>query len=108
LIGRAVSGESVRGMISGPVGIFSIVANTADFGFAYFLTLIAILSVNLAIVNLIPFPGLDGGRLFFLAIEGVRGRAASAAITRFANGLGFAILILLMVVITYYDIRLRL
>ncbi|MBI1956859.1 MAG: site-2 protease family protein, partial [Candidatus Niyogibacteria bacterium] len=47
LIGRAVSGESVRGMISGPVGIFSIVANTADFGFAYFLTLIAILSVNL-------------------------------------------------------------
>ncbi|MBI2039181.1 MAG: site-2 protease family protein [Candidatus Niyogibacteria bacterium] len=108
LIAGAISGVSVGGMISGPVGIFSIVANTLDFGASYFVTLVATLSVNLAIVNLIPFPGLDGGRLLFVAIEKLRGRAISAVATRFANGLGFAILILLMVVITYYDIRLRL
>lgn len=108
LIGLAVSGASVGGMISGPVGIFSIVAQTLDFGFSYFILLVATLSVNLAVVNLVPFPGLDGGRLLFIAIEWVRGRAVSAVATRFANGLGFVILILLMVAITYYDIRLRL
>jgi len=108
LIGMLVSGEQVAGLVSGPVGIFSIVASSIDFGIPFLIVLIATLSVNLAFINLIPFPGLDGGRLLFLAIEGLRGRPISQKIGGLAHAIGFVILILLMVVITYYDFKLHL
>src|SRR3989344_4933854 len=62
------SGNSISGMVSGPVGIFSIVSTTLDFGAVFLLSLVAVLSVNLAVMNLLPLPALDGGRLLFLAI----------------------------------------
>lgn len=108
LVGMLVSGESVSGLVSGPVGIFSIVGSSMEFGMSFVLVLVATLSVNLALINLIPFPALDGGRLLFLAIEGVRGRPINQKVSQWAHAVGFSLLILLMIIITYYDVKLRL
>jgi regulator of sigma E protease len=66
--------------------------------------LAAIISINLAIINLFPIPALDGGRLLFLAIEGIRRKPIPQEWEQRANLIGFSLLILLMVVITYFDI----
>lgn len=102
------SGQSVAGFISGPVGIFSIVSGSIDMGLAVIMSLVAVLSINLAIINLIPIPGLDGGHLLFLAVEAARGRPVGRKISGLAHAAGFAILIMLMLVVTYLDIKLRL
>jgi regulator of sigma E protease len=107
IIGLLFSGKNVSGLVSGPIGIFSIVGSSLNFGYAFLLTLTATLSVNLAIINFFPIPGLDGGRLFFLAIEALRGRPISQKASSLAHSLGFAILILLMAVVTYYDLKTR-
>jgi len=90
--------------IAGPVGIAKIVAGAAQSGFIFILQLIALLSINLALINIIPFPALDGGRLLFLAIEFFKGKPISQKAANIANNIGFAILIILMIVITYRDI----
>ncbi|MEK7566967.1 MAG: site-2 protease family protein [Patescibacteria group bacterium] len=102
------SGQSVAGFISGPVGIFSLVSGILDFGPVILMTFVATLSINLAIINLMPFPALDGGRLLFLMIEGLRGKPLSRRIGGLAHALGFAILIMLMAIITYLDIKYKL
>ena len=102
------SGNSVAGFISGPVGIFSVVAGSVDFGWAFLATLVAVISINLAVINLIPFPALDGGRLLFLAIEALRGRPVSRKAGSLAHAVGFAILIMLMAAVTYLDFKTRL
>ena len=88
----------------GPVGIFSIAGQAAKMGFFYLLQLTALLSVNLAIVNALPFPALDGGRALFLIIEKIKGSAVSQTIEKAIHTAGFVFLILLMVVITLRDI----
>lgn len=90
--------------IAGPVGIAGIVSSAHQAGFVFVLQLIALLAVNLALINMIPFPALDGGRLLFLAIEFIKGKPISQKTANIANNIGFAILILLMLVITYHDI----
>lgn len=99
-------GQGNFGDVMGPVGIVKtgIVGSAVDFGFVYLLTLTAIISINLAIINLIPFPALDGGRLLFLIIEALKGSPISPRIANTANGVGFVLLMLLMVLITYHDI----
>lgn len=99
-------GQGNFGDVMGPVGIVKtgIVGSAIDFGFVYLLTLTAIISINLAIINLIPFPALDGGRLLFLIIEALKGSPISPRIANAANGVGFVLLMLLMVLITYHDI----
>jgi regulator of sigma E protease len=64
----------------------------------------AIISINLAIINLIPIPALDGGRLLFVIIEGVIRRPIKPVVAQSLNAAGFAFLILLMVVVTAHDI----
>jgi len=92
--------------VLGPVGIVKtgIVANAIDFGFVYILTLTALISINLAIINMIPFPALDGGRLLFLLIEAIKRSPINPKVATAANGVGFVLLMLLMVLITYHDI----
>ncbi len=90
--------------ITGPVGIAGMVGDASRAGFVNLLLLTVLISINLAVINLLPFPALDGGRLIFLAIEGVFGRPLNAKFSRYANQLGFFILIALMAVITYKDI----
>ncbi|PIR70411.1 MAG: hypothetical protein COU46_01565 [Candidatus Niyogibacteria bacterium CG10_big_fil_rev_8_21_14_0_10_42_19] len=105
LIRIALSGEKTGAFVTGPVGLVSIVGTYADFGFSFLIRLIAILSINLAIINLIPFPALDGGRLFFLLIEVLRGKPIKAKTSQIANVLGLLVLLALMLFITIYDIK---
>lgn len=90
--------------VSGPVGIFFFADDTRTLGIAYFLQFIGLLSVNLAILNFLPIPALDGGRILFLAIEKVKGSRVDPRIENLAHTIGFALLILLMVLVTYKDV----
>ncbi len=99
-----ISFKSDFSQVSGPVGIASVVGEAQTLGFVYLLSLIAVISINLAIINLLPFPALDGGRLFFILIEVIIRRPISPKFIRVANTVGFALLIVLMVVVTGHDI----
>ncbi|PIR83157.1 hypothetical protein COU19_02010 [Candidatus Kaiserbacteria bacterium CG10_big_fil_rev_8_21_14_0_10_56_12] len=90
--------------VSGPVGIAGVVGSAATQGLGSLLSIMAIISINLALINLIPIPALDGGRLLFVIIEGVTRRAIPPRGAQAFNGIGFAFLVLLMVVVTAHDI----
>ncbi len=96
--------KGITAHVVGPIGIVGIVGSATEAGISYLFQLIALLSINLALINFIPFPALDGGRILFLIIELVRRKPISQKISNIANNLGFAILILLMVLVTYQDI----
>jgi regulator of sigma E protease len=90
--------------VAGPIGIASIGSHAVTEGFAAALTLTALISINLALINVLPIPGLDGGRLLLIAIEGVIRRPVSPKISAAIMVVGFGALILLMVVVSYHDI----
>jgi regulator of sigma E protease len=104
LIIQAFQGAPVWQQVTGPVGLVGLVGDASTLGASYLLSLIAFISINLAVINLIPFPALDGGRLLFLAIEKLRGRPISAKVANTLNLAGFALLLLFMAVVTYGDI----
>jgi regulator of sigma E protease len=90
--------------VAGPVGIVGLVGEASTLGFVFLLNFTAFISINLAIINLLPFPALDGGRLFFLLIETIKGSPIQPRVANTANTIGFTLLILLMLLITYSDI----
>lgn len=90
--------------LAGPVGIVSIVSDASTLGFVHLLSLTSIISINLAIINLLPFPALDGGRLFFLLIEAIKRTPIKPEVANIANGIGFLVLIAFMVFITFHDV----
>jgi len=104
LIWQLFSHGRVAGEITGPVGIYSITGQAAQMGFVYILQLAALLSINLAVINVFPFPALDGGRVLFLLIEKIKGSPVSERIERTIHSAGFVFLILLMVVVAFKDI----
>ena len=104
LIGTAFSGGEIKEQISGPVGIAVLTGQFIDLGFVYVLQFAALLSINLGIINILPFPALDGGRILFIIIEKVRGRPVSKKIESIVHTTGFALLILLIIFVTYKDI----
>lgn len=90
--------------ISGPVGIFLFARDTWLFGVGFFLQFVGIISVNLAILNFLPIPALDGGRALFLVIEKLRGKRINMKLENTLHTIGFAVLIGLLVFVTYRDI----
>ncbi|MEK7088306.1 MAG: RIP metalloprotease RseP [Patescibacteria group bacterium] len=90
--------------VAGPIGIAGLVGSAARMGFANLLGFTAFISLNLAVINLLPIPALDGGRLLFVAIETIRRRPLNPKIVNYLNGVGFALLLILMLVITYKDV----
>lgn len=104
LIKDSLVGKGSFASVAGPVGMVGIVGDAYKFGIAYLLSFVAIISVNLAIINLIPFPALDGGRLLFLLIEKIKGSRINPKFANTANFIGFALLIIFMIVVTYHDI----
>lgn len=90
--------------VAGPVGIAIIVGNATRLTLGYLLIVVAIISINLGVINLIPFPALDGGRILFVLIEGVIRRRISPKFTNAINAVGFILLMILMLVVTYKDI----
>jgi len=97
-------GNGSFGQVAGPVGIVSATGSAAKMGFTFILNLIAMLSINLAIINLLPLPALDGGRLVFLIIEKIKGSPVNSRFSGMVHAIGLALLLLLMAVITYHDI----
>lgn len=98
------TGRADFAQVAGPVGIAGVVGGAADAGLGDLLSIVAIISINLAIINLLPVPALDGGRLLVVAVEGALRRPLPAALVRSANMASFALLILLMLAVTAHDI----
>jgi len=90
--------------VSGPIGIAVLTGQATKTGFNYLLQFVAIISINLAIINIIPFPALDGGRLLFLFIEKIKGSPVNKKIEGWVNAVGFLSLIILMFYLTARDI----
>jgi len=104
LISQAFVGEADFSQVAGPVGIVGMVGDAAAFGFTALLTFTAVISLNLAVINLLPFPALDGGRLLFVAIESITKKQIPTVWAGRLNLVGFGILMLLMIAVTYNDI----
>jgi len=90
--------------VAGPVGIAGAVGSASAQGLGDLLSIMAIISINLALINLIPVPALDGGRLLFVIIESIIRRPIKPSISRAMNAAGFVFLVLLMLVVTAHDI----
>ncbi len=104
LIAGAFSGHSDLSQVTGPVGIVGMVGEASRMGFIYLLTFTSLISINLAVVNLLPFPALDGGRLLFVGIEAIKRTPINTKVVNTLNFAGFAILIILMLVVTFQDV----
>lgn len=100
----AIQGTASLSQVSGPVGIVSAVGDAAALGFTWLLTFTAFISLNLAVINLLPIPALDGGRLLFVIIESITRRPIKPAFAVRVNQVGFAALLILMAVVTVHDV----
>ncbi len=101
--GLVTTGKTVA-EVSGPVGIAAMTQQAASMGFLTVLNFTALISVNLAIINALPLPALDGGRMLFLLVEKIKGSPLNQQWEAKANNLGFMLLMGLMVVVTFKDI----
>jgi regulator of sigma E protease len=90
--------------VTGPVGLVGVVGSSLSLGLSYLLNLTAIISLNLAVINLLPFPALDGGRILFLGVEAIRRRPISPRVANALNSAGFLILLALMALLTVRDV----
>ncbi len=90
--------------IAGPIGIAALTGQAARVGFTYLIHFVAMISVNLAVLNILPFPALDGGRAVMVIAERIRRRPLGESIERTINTIGFAILLALMVAVTVRDV----
>lgn len=104
IVMQALHGNPDLSDVVGPVGLVGAVGEAASNGWGYVLSLAAFISVNLTIINLIPVPALDGGRLFVVAIESVIRRRAPKIGVQLVNAIGLALVIMLMVTVTYHDV----
>jgi regulator of sigma E protease len=102
--GELITGQASLDAVTGPVGLVKVTGDALSFGFVYLLSFAGLISINLAIINLVPFPALDGGRLFFLLIEAIKGSRMNTKVINIINLGGFFVLIGLMLFVTYKDI----
>jgi regulator of sigma E protease len=104
LLAQAITGEGNLSDVAGPVGIAGMVGDAAAIGFTSLLLFTAFISLNLAVINLLPFPALDGGRLVMVAIEAVTRRPINPVWVMRVNTVGIVLLLGLMVVVTVNDV----
>lgn len=104
LIKALIMGQGVTADLSGPVGIASLTGQVARMGIIYLIQFTALLSINLAVINFFPFPALDGGRVLFLIIEKIKGSAVKREVEGAIHNIGFALLMLLVLVVTFRDV----
>lgn len=104
IIGKMFTGEVALDNLGGPILIAQIAGSAARQGLVSFLGFLALISINLAILNLLPVPVLDGGHLLFFAIEAVIKRPISVRIKEVALQIGLALLVILMIMAFYFDI----
>jgi len=99
-----VTGTANWSGVAGPIGIAGIGASAVQDGFIATVILMSLISINLAIINLLPIPGLDGGRLLFIIIESIIRRPISEKLSLRLTIMGFALLAMLMIVVSFHDI----
>lgn len=104
LIKSLFQGAGVGNAVSGPVGVAVMTGEAARMGFVYLLKFTALLSLNLAVLNILPIPALDGGRLLFVIIAAIQRRPVTPRLEQIVHSVGFALLMLLVVVVTVKDI----
>jgi regulator of sigma E protease len=99
------AGKSVLSSLSGPVGIAKIVGETSEYGYHAVLTLVAALSINLALFNILPLPALDGGRMVVVVIEAITKKKVPFKYYSWVNVIGFGLLMLLLIIVTINDLK---
>lgn len=104
-LGMLITGQFSLDHLAGPVGIYNYTGEVAAMGILVLFQWAAILSVNLGIINLLPLPALDGGRLIFIGLEAIRGKPIDPQKEGIVHFVGFALLMLLMLVVTWNDIN---
>ena len=100
---QLVSGKVGIDQMSGPVGVTDVLVQTAQSSMTSFFLLIAFISINLGVMNLLPIPALDGGRLVFLIVEALRGKPVPRDKEGFVHMIGFVILMGIMVLVMFND-----
>lgn len=105
VLGMIVTGDFSLDYVSGPVGIYNYTGEAAAMGIFVLMQWAAALSVNLGIINLLPLPAMDGGRLIFIGLEALRGKPIDPQKEGIIHFIGFALLMLLMIVVTWNDIN---
>ena len=105
LLKNLIMGNGLNAEVAGPVGIAALTGQMARMGISYLIQFTALLSINLAIINAFPFPALDGGRLLFLVVEKIKGSPVKRELENTIHYIGFALLMLLVVVVTFKDVR---
>jgi regulator of sigma E protease len=104
LIKNLFVGIPIGGDVAGPIGIAVLTGQVAKLGFIYLLQFTALLSLNLAVINFIPFPALDGGRALFVIIEKIRGKKINRDIETSIHNIGFTLLLILIALVTFRDL----
>ena len=104
ILGSLFTGKLGLNALSGPVGMYSVIGQVAAFGLANIIYLMAYLSINLGVINILPFPAFDGGRVLFVLIEAVTGKKVDAKVEAVFHNIGFILLMILMLYITFQDI----
>lgn len=103
-----ITGNISLNALSGPVGIFEVVGESLSYTFSdairYIIYLIALLSVNVGFINILPFPAFDGGHVFFILVEKIKGSPVNQKFESICHTIGFALIFLLMIIVTINDI----
>lgn len=104
VIGYLLTGKLGLSSLSGPVGIFNVVGESAEAGFINLVYLTGFISLNVGFMNLLPIPALDGGRILFLIIEKIKGKEVNPKVENIIHSTGLVLLMILMVVVTLNDV----
>ena len=99
-----VTGRFGMEAVSGPVGVVEVVGDAAKMGWQNLIYIVAVLTINLGVFNMLPFPALDGGRFLFLIIEAIRRKPINKNVESYINFIGFIILFAFMIFVTFKDI----
>lgn len=99
-----ITGKISLGMLSGPVGIFNVVSIYSKYGFSNIISLLCLICINVGFINLLPLPAFDGGHVLFILIEKIKGSKVDPKVENTIHSIGFVLLMILMIVITYSDI----
>ncbi|MEW8508795.1 MAG: sigma E protease regulator RseP [Candidatus Thiodiazotropha sp.] len=105
MLGKMIIGEVSVKNLSGPISIADTAGKSASYGFSYFLKFLAVVSISLGVLNLLPIPVLDGGHLFFFLIEGIKGSPLSDRVMEQGQKIGLLILLAIMSLAFYVDIN---
>jgi regulator of sigma E protease len=105
MMGKMVTGKASVKNLSGPISIAQIAGQTASMGFVYFIKFMALVSVSLGVLNLMPVPVLDGGHLLFFGVEAIRGKPLSDKVQLFFQQIGIALLLILMATAVVVDVQ---